>query len=76
MTIQEAENKKIITGFTLVTDEIEVFEILNYLGRKRFANARNIKGLFVGDTSSGEYTTVYGFQGTIPYNDKELYKIK
>jgi len=76
MTIEQAENKGKLIGFTLVTDYIEVFSVLNYLGRKRFANSRNIRGLFVGDTSTGDYTKVYGFTGSIPHNEKELYKIK
>jgi hypothetical protein len=76
MTIQQAENKGKLIGFILVTDEIEVHSIINYLGRKRFAKDRNIEGLFVGDTSKGDYSKVYGFSGSIPYNEKELYKIK
>lgn len=76
MTIAQAEEKGKLIGFTLVTDEVEVNNILKYLRRERFARDRNIGGLYVGDTSTGDYTTVYGFRGSIPYNEKELYKIK
>lgn len=76
MTIKEAEDKGKLIGFTLVTDEIEVFSICNYLGRRIFMKKHNIGGLFVGDTSKGDYEKVYGFRGTIPYHEKELYKIK
>lgn len=75
MTIQQAENKGKLIGFTLVTDEIEVYSVLNYLSKKRFAENRGIRGLFVGPTDHGDYSKVYGFSGIIPYNEKELHNI-
>jgi len=74
MTIQQAEDKGKLIEFALVTDETDVNDILSYLGRKRFANSRNINGLFVAQ-SNGDYARVYGFKGIIPNNDKELFLI-
>lgn len=74
--IQQAEDKNKLIGFILVTDELEVESIINQLGRTKYAENKNIKGLFVGDTSSGDYTSVYGFYGEIPYNNKQLFKLK
>jgi hypothetical protein len=75
MTIQRAEDTNKIANFTLITDETEVTEILQYLGRTRFAKNKGINGLFV-EAENGDYTRVYGFQGIVPFNNKELYLIK
>lgn len=74
MTILQAENKGKLFDLKLVTDECEVNEILECVGRRRFAKDRLIGGLFVGQ-ENGDYTRIYGFRGSIPYHEKELYLI-
>lgn len=75
MTIQSAHDTGKLIDLQLVTDESEVKEIVKYLGRERFAKYKLIGGLYVGQ-KDGDYTRVYGFRGSIPYLEKDLYLMR
>ena len=77
MTIEQAEDRNLLIGYDLVTDSHEVEEVLNYLGKsvKKRAETNGISGLFVLQ-SYGDYEAVYGFAGSVPYNSKELLRLK
>lgn len=73
LTIKEFESLD-TKDYELVTDSQNVEETLKHIGKTRTAKKHGIEGLFVlvGD---GDYESVYGFIGTVPYLTKTLVRL-
>lgn len=54
----------------LITDSQDVEEIHN-----EFKKSQKYEGFFV-HIKDGDYTNIYGFNGTVAKNDKKIFKIK
>ena len=57
---------------TLIQDTYEIDQIWKYLGidPEQF----DLYGLFVG-VENGDYTEIYAYSGTVPYDYKTIYKM-
>jgi len=75
MTIAEAEEKGLLKDHILLTDSQDVKIVAEHIGKIRTFKRQEIGGVFV-DIADGEYISVYGFWGSVPYNDKVLVKFK
>lgn len=69
MTVADIQNRD---DLQLVTDEIEVLEIIKNFGN-RLKEGYFCRGIFVAQ-KDGEYTEILGFTGNIPELKKELIK--
>ena len=67
-TVAEFETRK---DLTLVMTDLDVQAIKTYLGN------RNVNGFgcFLVKIENGDYTEIYGINGSVPYLDKSVYKI-
>ena len=72
MTIRDIEDRE---NLQLVTDSQDVEAIKEYLGSDigEF-DLDGIDGFFVS-IKDGDYSEILGFNGSIPYLDKELYQL-
>ena len=61
---------------TLVTDSQDVEPIRDFLGRQgKLAGIEDFGGFFLV-ARDGDYVALWGFCGSIPYNEKDVYEIK
>jgi hypothetical protein len=71
-TIEKIQDSKLI-GLQLITDSQDVKAVFEYIGRPKLYD--KYQGLFV-EIKDGNYVSIYGFAGTVPYLHKEVRKIK
>ena len=67
-TISDLEKRK---DLHLVNNDMDVQAIKEYLGKE----AEDFDGFFV-KVKDGDYEEVYGYEGSVPYLNRQVYKIK
>jgi len=72
-TIGRLEKKLLREGFILVTDSQDVRCVKDSLGNSPYLD--DFDGFFIR-CEAGEIAEVYGFEGNVPYNWKDLYRIE
>lgn len=77
MTIQQATERNLLIGWSLITDSQDIEAMLEFVSKdaRKIFKDRGCAGLFAREVN-GDIPYVYAFSGSVPFIHKELYRLK